>query len=282
MPIRRIVVAIDASPGSMAALEAAAELAGMFEAELHGLFVEDVDLLRWSSLPFAREVGSTSGEYRRVESGELERQLRAQAARVRATLDATARRLGVHTSFRITRGAVPEELLLHLTGDDVLSLGVRGRAGRPGHRLGSTARRVIAAGRGRTLLLPAGVRPRAPVAVVVDGTAASADALEIAGRLARRRARDVYLYCIAPTEQAARALFREAMTRFGNGATEAPFRHLEPRAVSRAGHLAHADGAHTLMLPSGTETISEEQLETIVAEFPGCLLITRAAAAAGE
>ena len=43
--IRRILVALDASPHSQAALQAASELAAALKAELVGIFVEDVNLL---------------------------------------------------------------------------------------------------------------------------------------------------------------------------------------------------------------------------------------------
>ena len=46
LAIRRILVALDTSPHSQAAMEAAIELAARFEAELAGMFVEDVNLLR--------------------------------------------------------------------------------------------------------------------------------------------------------------------------------------------------------------------------------------------
>ena len=45
--VERILVAIDTSPYGRSAMEAAAELAAEFQAELLGLFVEDVSLLRW-------------------------------------------------------------------------------------------------------------------------------------------------------------------------------------------------------------------------------------------
>ena len=52
----RILVALDASPQSEAALRAAAELAALLEAELEGLFVEDINLLHLCGLPFGREI----------------------------------------------------------------------------------------------------------------------------------------------------------------------------------------------------------------------------------
>src|SRR5512143_1804987 len=51
----RIWVALDESPRSAAALTAAADLAAGLDAELAGLFVEDISLQHLIGLPFARE-----------------------------------------------------------------------------------------------------------------------------------------------------------------------------------------------------------------------------------
>ena len=59
-PIRRILVALDASEASRAAIRSAVDLAARFRAELVGLFVEDVNLLRSAQLPFVRKVGAFS------------------------------------------------------------------------------------------------------------------------------------------------------------------------------------------------------------------------------
>ncbi|HHP7234546.1 MAG TPA: universal stress protein, partial [Desulfobacterales bacterium] len=77
--IERILVALDASPASVSALQTAVELAARLGARLVGLFVEDMNLLRVTQLPFAREISLFSPWFRRLESGELERQLRVQA-----------------------------------------------------------------------------------------------------------------------------------------------------------------------------------------------------------
>ena len=49
---RRILVALDASAHSHAALAAAVALAARLHAEIEGLFVEDINLLRLAELPF--------------------------------------------------------------------------------------------------------------------------------------------------------------------------------------------------------------------------------------
>ena len=73
---RRILVALDASQHSLAALEAASELAEALKAELVGIFVEDVNLLNLAGLPFVREVGYPSGAARPLDSPSMERALR--------------------------------------------------------------------------------------------------------------------------------------------------------------------------------------------------------------
>ena len=62
LAIRRILIALDASTHSLAALHAAAEMAANMQAELIGLFVEDENLLHLAGLPFAQEVRSSSAE----------------------------------------------------------------------------------------------------------------------------------------------------------------------------------------------------------------------------
>ena len=93
LPIRQIVVALDASPSSLVLLEAAAELAARFHTELVGLFIEDANLIHLAGSPFLREVSRFSGTARQLGLEQLERQLRAQASQMRRVLT-TMRRAG--------------------------------------------------------------------------------------------------------------------------------------------------------------------------------------------
>ena len=54
--IERVVVALDAVSENRATIDTAARLAARWRARLHGVFVEDDDLLRLANLPFARQV----------------------------------------------------------------------------------------------------------------------------------------------------------------------------------------------------------------------------------
>ena len=110
MTLRRIVVALDTGPRARAALEAAAQLAARMQAELVGLFVEDLELLHFAGLPFAREVGYPSATLRPLDVAAMQRALRAAAQDVQRTLAAVAARGPLSWSFRTARGAVRAEL----------------------------------------------------------------------------------------------------------------------------------------------------------------------------
>ncbi|MCS5560938.1 MAG: universal stress protein, partial [Marinobacter nauticus] len=64
---RRILVLLDGSRRSLAALEAAADIARAQQAEVLGIFVEEVSLLRSAGYGFAREAGRSSGVARPMD-----------------------------------------------------------------------------------------------------------------------------------------------------------------------------------------------------------------------
>lgn len=185
--VRKILVALDASAGSRAALETAASLAAGLQAELQGLFVLDAELLRFSGLPVARETGLTSIRRRTVDPAAMERTLRAQAERARAQLEATARRHRLRSSFSIGQGDVAGELAKAGAGVDLIAMGVVGHMDCTGKRLGSTTRRIRAQTRCSLLLLRSEIVAGESVIAVCDGNAAAEAAVELAHDLAGQR-----------------------------------------------------------------------------------------------
>jgi nucleotide-binding universal stress UspA family protein len=180
--IRRILIAVDVSASGIAALEAVVAFASRMEAELLGLFIEDINLLRLAALPFAREVSFLSARTRRLGGAEMERALRAQAALAEAALIAAAQREGVSCSFRVVRGEVTAELLAAAHEVDLVAIGMT-RAGK--RHAGSTMRGILGTAPGSLLLLPPDTQIRSPVMVIYDGSAASVNALAVAQRLAQ-------------------------------------------------------------------------------------------------
>ena len=104
MSIERVVVPLNAASESLVAIETAARLAAHAGATLHGIFVEDEDLLHLASLPFARQF-TLGADAEKLTTEHVELHLRIAAERARRDLLAAAQLHGVTSSFEIVRGA---------------------------------------------------------------------------------------------------------------------------------------------------------------------------------
>jgi nucleotide-binding universal stress UspA family protein len=183
--IRRILVALDTSPHSHAALEAAAYLAAQLEAHLMGVYVEDVNLLRLAQLPFVREIRYASATSQKLDEVMVEKQLRSQASRARDDLRQVAEAHALEWSFRVLRGMVSAELLTAAMEADLLVLGRTGRQSRPRNQLGSTARMAVMQHQCPVLLIPPIYNLNQPPLLLYDGSAMANRALLMAVALAK-------------------------------------------------------------------------------------------------
>ncbi len=182
--VQRILVALDESNQSVAALETAARLAEQLEAELLGMFVEDIELLHLSGLPFAREVGMTSASSREISDESMERSLRARAGRMRANLESIAEKHSIDVSFKVKRGKVLPEVLQASHEVDLVAVGTRGLKIGFRNKLGSTCRGVVEESRCSVLLIQEDIAPGDTVLALFDGSVESEKALKLASELA--------------------------------------------------------------------------------------------------
>jgi nucleotide-binding universal stress UspA family protein len=102
--IERVLVAIDASLPAYDALEAAVEFATLSEAPLIALFVEDVNLVKLSELPFAKELDRSSGVMRPLNSGSVIRALEMDAQKLRKRLSEESKKRRISVSMKVVRG----------------------------------------------------------------------------------------------------------------------------------------------------------------------------------
>ncbi len=109
--VARVWVALSRADTAGAALGLASDLAAELQAEIAGLFVEDIDLVRLAALPFAGETGLMSTTWRPFGAGELENLLRLHAERAHRMLVEAAAQIGVACSFRVSRGVLAHEAL---------------------------------------------------------------------------------------------------------------------------------------------------------------------------
>jgi len=188
--IRRILVALDASPYSLAALEMAANLAATLEAELAGLFVEDVDLLRMADAPWAREI-AYQGEASPTSRTVMERKLRAQSDQIRSILAEAAERAQVRWSFRTVRGEVASALLAAASQHDIVAMGRLGWSFARRPRIGSTALELAASSIPLLLISQRAALQNLFLLVYYDSSAAARNALEVAAKVAKSGAKAI-------------------------------------------------------------------------------------------
>lgn len=173
----RILVAIDGSPHSLAALKLGAELAANIDAELVGIYVEDINLIRVAALPITREVGFYSAQISEVEIQRLKRQLRAQARRAEQALALIAESAEVQWSFQIAQGFIHTEILAAAEEADLVVMGKSGWSRRK--QLGSTAQTMVVQFKQKILIFQAGVALGRPVMAVYTGSEVSKKALQV-------------------------------------------------------------------------------------------------------
>ena len=210
--IRRILVALDTSPHSHAALEAAANLAARLQAQLMGVYVEDMNLLRLAQLPFAHEIRYTSATLQKLDEVVVEKQLRSQASHARDALRQTAELHALEWSFRVLRGMVAAELLAAAAEADLLVLGRTSRQAGPHHVLGSTARSAVAQSQRSVLLMDTGFDLDQPPCLLYDGSEAAQRALQIAAAIARANGR-LSVLLLTPDEIIGRQWQRDIQTQ---------------------------------------------------------------------
>lgn len=108
-PIKRVVVSLDAVSEADPAIDTAARLAARWRVPLHGVFLEDEELIDLASLPFARQVTLATGPGP-LTKDHIEDHFRAFADRLRRELAAAASRHGVEWSFEVARGPLAAAL----------------------------------------------------------------------------------------------------------------------------------------------------------------------------
>jgi hypothetical protein len=132
----RVLLALQGGEPASEPMAAALRLATSMRAELAGLFVEDVDLLRLAALPFTREVGLASAVVRPLETADIERTLRRQAEQLREWFAGRAAESHLKWSFEVARGRLIEQVMAAGQRADFIVVGERPR---PAARSSGTA-----------------------------------------------------------------------------------------------------------------------------------------------
>lgn len=273
--IERILVALDPSAHSLAALEAAAAMATRVDAELLALFVEDVNIRRLTKLPFVQEVGFYSGSCRRVETQELSRQLRVQAGRVRRRFRVTTRQIEARCTFREIRGRVASEVLGAASEADVVILGKGAWSAVDTGRLAPEVREVLSEAPASTLVLQAGTEVESPMRVVYDGTSLAKKAVATAAALVKDDDGYLMIFILADDPDEASRLQEKVEQRLAETELQSSFQTLTEASVSRLAYLVAHEERGTLVLPVGAGALEDEAVLDFLDETNAPVLLVR-------
>jgi nucleotide-binding universal stress UspA family protein len=268
---KRILVAIDASADSLAALQAASRLAAGLGAELTGLFVEDINLIQISRLPYAQEVRYPMAATRKVSSSHMEQQLRSQATRARQQLAQAADQDGVAWSFRVVRGPVSRELLAAAASADLLVLGRVSQSLIQTTKLGSTAKTAITSAPGPVLLMRSGVDLQRPVLLAYDGSVVSKRALTAAAYLAQVSGQLLVLILADDDEEALR-LEEEIDHRLAESELSISFRRVYQLEPANLTYILRLSGVDLLVLGSSAQ-LPSKTIQTLTEELDHAVLL---------
>lgn len=184
--LHNILVAIDTSSHSRAALKAAAALAKIMEARIHGLFVQDEIWSKISRIPSSSTINELTGTIRPLKQKKLENQIEMLEKRLRRRLETISRENKIKHSWESVRGIVEEKILEAAEEADLITIGRRGSSFPGRRRLGSSAKAVIEKSDKPVLILKQGLELGSKITILYDASAESQRGMRLALSLAQK------------------------------------------------------------------------------------------------
>lgn len=274
---RRIVVALDGSGHSEAALEAAARLAAVFDAELLGMYVEDAAALQVAEFDFTFEASRFSTSLSEISVSSLRREFRVQEQRARRAFEWAARHHRVRSRFDLVSGSVADELVRAADAADLITVGQSGSLSSSRHKIGTTARTVVARASGPVLVLRRGLRFDLPVVVLYDYDAEdSGAALDIGRALARQdRLTPLVVLVEAPSASEWATTERKVLERLGPEANQIETERVRCDSTDDVVSKAHRRRAGVLVVPAGSRGVQAERLADLVSASDMPVMLVR-------
>lgn len=120
-----VLLAIETGSLSTTSIELAVAIAASRQSRLHGLFIENEDLLRVASLPFTREISFTTAEERPTDFNQMQRSLQAMASSFKNSIKQAAQASKIPWSFDYVNSSSQQATALSRTGFSFTVVGQR-------------------------------------------------------------------------------------------------------------------------------------------------------------
>jgi nucleotide-binding universal stress UspA family protein len=270
--IKRILVALDASPHSLAALEMGTELAAKLGAELTGIFVEDINIHRLANLPFANEVGFLTASIRKLDTPLVSREFRTLARQAYQAMELLAKRRNLSWSFRRVQGVIPMELINAASDADLILLGKSGWSKRK--QMGSTARVVVIDAPRQAFFLRPGIQIGLPMLVLYDGSPIARKTLGVA-LLIHTGNHPVNILVLAKQESVAEKLQSDVIRQAEMAGNPVELQWTPDLDLSILANMTTSSSCGILILPAESEYIDEGNLIELLDNTDCGVLIIR-------
>jgi len=186
LTMSEILVALDHSRHSRAALDTAAAIAKLLEAKIHGLFVHDDQWLRISRLPSLAEIDELTGSLSPLGRESIEKEIRELERAIKEHFELISRRHQLTHTWSTVKGVVAEKVLDAAKNSDMITIGSRGRSFSKSGKLGSTAATIIQTADKPVLILQKRNHLGRPPIVIFDGSDESVSGVNIALKIAKK------------------------------------------------------------------------------------------------
>lgn len=120
-----VLLTLDTGSMSVVSIEIAVAIAKSNQSRLHGLFIENKDLLRVASLPFTREISFTTAEERPIDFKQMQRSLQATASLFKKSLKQAALASKIPWSFDYVSNSSREDIRSSWAGFSYKVIGQR-------------------------------------------------------------------------------------------------------------------------------------------------------------